>query len=42
MEKTNYVSWETAKKYVHDASGVSNPNYYLWYMDTNGVYYPLI
>ena len=34
------VSWETAKNNVHDASGIKNPEKYLWEQQ-HGIYYPV-
>jgi hypothetical protein len=36
----NYVSWNTAKKSVHDSSGIFKPEDYLWER-INGIYYPI-
>lgn len=34
------VTWEVAKRFIHDASGIDNPKDWLW-VSTNGVYYPV-
>jgi hypothetical protein len=34
------VTWKIAKQHQHDASGVQNPEKWLW-SKKNGVYYPL-
>lgn len=34
-------SFIQVKDFVHDASGVDNPNNYLWYKNESGIYYPI-
>jgi hypothetical protein len=40
MKTQIIVPWRIAKKSVHDASGISTPEDYLWEL-INGVYYPV-
>ena len=37
----NVTTWSGAKKSVHDASGIEEPETYLWY-EKNGVFYPYL
>ena len=37
---SNLVKWNEAKESVHDASGIEEPEDYLW-KEISGVYYPV-
>lgn len=41
IDVNKIVSWNVAKKSVHDASGITVPELYKWYKE-NGVYYPIV
>jgi hypothetical protein len=38
--ETKKVTWNVAKKSIHDASGIDKPENWLWERD-NGIYYPV-
>ena len=34
-------TWDEVKTNAHDASGITNPEYYLWYKAPNNIFYPI-
>ena len=40
MKTNKLLTWNEAKRFAHDISGIDNPNLYL-YQRTEGIYYPV-